>query len=353
MLVGMGGRAVAQLSAEPAASAPVPPQPPARTPALRLGVSEAQEGSPLSADLRQAVETTLRVAGFVVVADPAAPRDAEARVGVVGFSAGVVARGSGTLRIERGGALVDEVTTPPETYLRANFASQVAQRLVEALASSPRWRAFAEGPPQPALPAASPVAPAPPAPPGKSGVLGKGINIEGALVIVQTMGPGGQEAGTGLALIPQFDLGPRWALRVLVTADVTFVSSPGGYADISLTPGIVRRWRRRQDQAWVPYVGGGVKLGSFGAGHALLGLPAVTTSALFIGHHHIDLDGHGHADDPNFEIGQRVAPELWAGVECHPLSWFSIDLAASYAWIRLSGANLHLLRELIGLRLSF
>lgn len=324
-------------------------------PALRLGVTEAQEGGPaeLRAELRQAVEVSLARAGFVVVTDPTAPRDAEARVGAFGFSVSAIARGGGRLRIDRGGGLIAEVSTPPETYLRDHFAPLVAARLVEALPRSPAWRAFADGVPQPALPGATPAAPPPEPPLGKSGAFGKGINVEAALAVVQVVAPGGVEGGVGLALIPQYDLGARWAVRVPIAVDVTFASSPGGYADLSLTPGLVRRWRRHQDQAWVPYLGGGVKLGSFGAGRSLLGLPEVTTSALFIGHHHIDVDGHGHADDPNFEVGLRVAPELWAGLEVHPCSWFSFDLGATYAWIRLSGENLHLLREMIGLRLSF
>ena len=167
------------------------------------------------------------------------------------------------------------------------------------------------------------------------------------------IGPGRTEAGAGVALIPQFDLGPRWAFRIPISVDATFGSSPGGYAGISLTPGLVYRWRRRQDQAWIPYAGGGLKLGTFGAGHALLGLPPIPVAGIFIGHHHLDLDGGGHADDPNFEVGLRVAPEVWAGLEGHPSSWLSVDLGASYAWLRLAGENVHLVRELIGLRLSF
>lgn len=316
-------------------------------------MSEDPDGSfnPLRAELRQAVEGALARAGFVVVVDPAAPPDAEARVSVAAFSAGVVVRGSGMLTVAAGGSVIDQVATEPETYRRGNFARLVADRLVERLAHSTRWLAFTGAGLPPAAPAPPALAAA--ASLGKAGAFGKGINLEAALVAVQALGPGGAEAGAGLAVIPQFDLGPRWAFRVPITVDATFASSPGGFADISLTPGLVHRWRTHQDQTWIPYLGGGLKLGSFGAGHALLGLPSVAVAGVFIGHHHLDLDGGNHADDPDFEVGLRVAPELWAGLEVHPCSWFSVDLGATYAWVRLSGENLHLLREVVGLRLSF
>jgi hypothetical protein len=203
-------------------------------------------------------------------------------------------------------------------------------------------------------PPAAPVPAVPPPPPplGKSGVFGKGINVElVSLGAVQAFSAGGAEGGAGVATTLQLDLGPRWALRLPLSLDVTVGHAHGGFADLSFTPGLLRRWRSSPTQRWVPYAGAGVKLGSFGAGRELLGLPVVTTSALHYNEHAFGFHG-GHADDPNFEVELGVAPELWAGVEYHISRWFSLDIGATYAWIRVSGENVHLVRELFGVRFS-
>jgi hypothetical protein len=44
---------------------------------------------------------------------------------------------------------------------------------------------------------------------------------------------------------------------------------------------------------------------------------------------------------------------VWAGVEAHATSWFSLDLGATYAWIRVAGENVHLFRQFLGVRFSF
>jgi hypothetical protein len=197
---------------------------------------------------------------------------------------------------------------------------------------------------------APPPAPAGPPPLGKSGAFGAGINVELlALGGAQAISTGGAEGGLAVATMLQLDLGVKWALRIPLAFDVTTTGGQhGGFADLSISPGVLHRWRSHADQRWIPYVGGGVKLGGFEAGHELLGQPIVTTAALDFDHHH----GSG-SHDPNVEFRLRAAPEVWVGVEWHSTSWFALDLGATYAWTRIAGENVHLVRELLGVRFSF
>jgi hypothetical protein len=323
------------------------------------------------------VGTSLVRAGVGVITDPRLPHDANLRVSLTMHSAGVVAEGAATLTVEREGALVDQVTAARDVYRRDRAPEAIANKLVEALVHSAMLIAFARNRDAPiadpsaqaafanqgAAPAmsaiAAPVATTPvqahPAalavvPLGKAGAFGKGIHIELLSVgAAQVVSAGGAEGGIGLATAVQFDLGPRWAFRLPIALDVTLAKKPGGFADLSITPGLLHRWRSVADQRWVPYAGGGVKLGSFGAGHELLDLPIVVTSALEIGDHHVG----GGSHDPNFEVRLRAAPEVWGGVEYHTSSWFCLNLGATYSWIRLASANVHLIREMVGIRFSF
>lgn len=234
----------------------------------------------------------------------------------------------------------------------ARALAGVRLSLALAIAGCATTGSSVQRPPQAAAAASVPA----PTPLGKAGAFGKGINVELiAAGAVQAISAGGAEGGLGLATAVQLDIGPRWAFRLPVALDVTFASRPGGFADISITPGLLRRWRSGVDQRWVPYAGGGVKLGSFGAGRRLLDLPIITTSALETTPT-LALDDHhfgGGSHDPNFEVRLRAAPEVWAGVEYHTSRWFCLNLGASYALIRLAGQNLHLVREMLGIRFSF
>jgi hypothetical protein len=349
--------------------APTPVVAPPELRALRVYLpDQASLTDPLEREVTSAFAAALLRAGVGVVADRRIAHDVDARISLGVRSAGVVVEGATALVVDREGILVDQIALPRDVYRGDRFAELVAGKLADAFVRSPQLLAFARAPgprivgPAPVM-AAAPVVPAAvavapvaapsgPAPLGKAGAFGKGLNLELIAVgPVQAFSAGGAEAGIGLATILQVDAGPRWAFRLPIALDVTAGSEHGGFADLSFTPGILYRWRHAADQTWIPYVGGGFKLGSFGAGHELLGQPVVTTTALEIGDHHFHSSSGSH--DPNFEIRLRAAPELWGGIEYHTSSWFSLDLAATYSWIRIAGENVHLVRELLGIRFSF
>lgn len=182
----------------------------------------------------------------------------------------------------------------------------------------------------------------------RSGYFGAGFSLEPlALGPAQAFSGGGAAVGVSFQAAIQVDLGTRWALRLPLelgvggTGDATF-------AELGFTPGVLYRWRDDADQRWVPYLGGGLKLGAAGAGRDLLGLPLVTVQAL-----DIDIDHHhGGESDPNLESRVGAFPELWAGVEWHPNRWFSLNLGGAYTYVRVAGTNVHLLHERVGLRFS-
>jgi hypothetical protein len=190
----------------------------------------------------------------------------------------------------------------------------------------------------------------PSAPLGRSGGFGKGLGLE-----LAGLGPAeswtrfGGAGGITLHAAVQRDLGARWAFRVPLSIDLTFRGGEVAYGAIALTPGAVYRWRSFADQRWIPYVGGGARFASEGVRHDFVGRPLVVTSALHIDEHH---SFGGGADDPNVDSQVSVSPELWAGYEYHPIRWFAGIFGASYAWIRIDGENVHLVRETIALRVT-
>ncbi|WP_208729959.1 hypothetical protein [Corallococcus exercitus] len=144
------------------------------------------------------------------------------------------------------------------------------------------------------------------------------------------------------------DLGARWAFRLPLEVGVGG-SGDSTFSEVGVTPGLLYRWRDDAAQRWVPYFGGGLKLGAAGAGREFLGLPLVTTVQSL----DLDFDDDGDGEsDPNFESRLGVFPEVWAGVEWHPNRWFALNLGAAYTYVRLLGTNVHLLHERVGVRFS-
>lgn len=192
--------------------------------------------------------------------------------------------------------------------------------------------------------AAAPASPLP-----RAGHFGAGFNVEPlALGSVQAHSAGGTAVGVSLQTALQFDLGPRWALRLPLDLGVGG-SRPANFAELGISPGLLYRWRDDADQRWVPYLGAGLRLGAVGAGRRLLGQPLVMTQQL----RSMDWDSDGDgADDPNFESMARASPELWAGVEWRPSRWFALTVSGAYLYTRLMGTGVHVLHERVGLRLS-
>jgi hypothetical protein len=172
--------------------------------------------------------------------------------------------------------------------------------------------------------------------------------------------------GSAFGVAVQIDLGVHWALRLPLVAGL----AGGGDTDhieLDFTPGLVYRFRDHRDQRWVPYLGGGLRLGLTATGRGLLGLPFVADPPAaqardFLDHlgdhhhHHHDhhiFGGSSEQDDPNEAYADDAVPELWLGVEWHPTSWFCLNLAGSYAYDRVEGVGLHVFREMFGTRLTF
>ena len=206
-----------------------------------------------------------------------------------------------------------------------------------------------------------PPAAAPPLPPPgpdlltKSGRFQRGIGVEllgvGAAATWTRFGTGG---GVALTTAMQLDLGTNWALRLPLSIDSTVRNADIAYVGLAFSPGLVHRWRTRDDQRWIPYAGAGLRLASSGVRRDFIGLPlvATTSSALSIGEHHHDGLDFGHHDDPNVDTHGSIAPELWAGAEWHVSRWVALIFGGTYAWIRFDGENVHLVRGTIAVRLT-
>ncbi|RKG85512.1 hypothetical protein D7W82_19320 [Corallococcus sp. CA049B] len=181
----------------------------------------------------------------------------------------------------------------------------------------------------------------------RSGYFGAGVNLEPlSLGPVQAFSGGRVAVGISLQAALQVDLGSRWAFRLPLEVGVGG-SGDSTFSELGVTPGLLYRWRSDADQRWVPYLGGGLKLGAAGAGREFLGLPLVTTVQS------LDFDDDdGDSDDPNFESRLGAFPEVWAGVEWHPNRWFSLNVQAAYTYVRVLGTNVHLLHERVGVRFS-
>jgi hypothetical protein len=182
----------------------------------------------------------------------------------------------------------------------------------------------------------------------RAGYFGAGFNLEPlSLGAAQAFSGGGATVGVSLQTAIQLDAGPRWAFRLPLELGGGGAGT-SSFAELGLTPGLLHRWRDDADQEWVPYLGGGFKLGVQVASRQLLGLPPITQALdIHLHHHH-----SGSSEDADNEGRLGAFPEVWGGVEWHPSRWFSLNLAGAYTYVRLGGQNLNLLHERIGLRFS-
>jgi hypothetical protein len=181
----------------------------------------------------------------------------------------------------------------------------------------------------------------------KAGLFHQGIAIE-LLDIggIQAITSHGSASGVDGGIVLQWDLGPRWAIRVPIELGVGGFARGEGYGELLAIPGVVYRFRSYDDQRWVPYLGGGVRFGAVGIGNALVGQPLVVACC----HDWGDSDGH---HDPNIQSSTAWGTELWAGVEWNRTSWFSLQLAGALGYERILATAVVVLRETLGLRFSF
>jgi hypothetical protein len=124
-----------------------------------LRVRVRREAPPLDQEVGAALETELARAGAAVSVDDRTPFDAEVKVSLDLRSVGPVVEGVAAASVERGGTLIDRVSTALDVYRRDRFPALVAQQLAEALARSPRVAALTGAPARALAPAApSPIA---------------------------------------------------------------------------------------------------------------------------------------------------------------------------------------------------
>jgi hypothetical protein len=205
-----------------------------------------------------------------------------------------------------------------------------------------------------AQPAASPYI-YPPPPLGRSGILGGGLSVEPLdLGMIQAITSNGSAIGLDVGVLGQLDLGTRWALRLPIELGAGGFGHGAGYAELAFIPGALYRFRNTRDQTWVPYVGGGVRLGFVGIGRTLVGKPLLAACC----HDWGDGDGWGGGghSDPNTEntstVSGGLSLEVWGGYELHLSRWCSIQLAGALGYERLYETTVIILRETVGLRLS-
>jgi hypothetical protein len=189
--------------------------------------------------------------------------------------------------------------------------------------------------------------------PPKEGLFAAGIGVVPvALGPVQAFSSGGHAFGLRLAAGAQIDLGPRWALRVPVVVAGASGGSLSDYAEISVVPGVIYRFRDRADAGFTPYVGGGVKLGGFGADRPLLGKPVVATLRPSVSKNDL-FDEHHHSSDPNFDAEASVGAEVWIGGSWHASRLVSLDFDLTGELVPVDGALIAVVAETAALRFTF
>ena len=338
------------------------------SPAL-VGVRVRVRRSPaeLDQEVGAALETELARAGFAVLTDDRAPRDADVGVTLDLRDAGPVIEGIATAAVERDGVLIDRVSSALDVYRRDRFAGLVARQLAEALARSPRVVALGGGAPPPAGAPAPDAAPAPAAPPqtlatstavapsralGRSGRFGVGFSLELQIGVAQVFAPGGSPTGVWLGLAAQVDMGPHAAFRLPLQV-VAAGSGENGFAEVAFTPTYVYRFRHENEQTIVPYVGVGVKLAFVEGGRTLLGRPLTGMASPDACSRRHSLGGSTTTD-----CSFALSPEPVAGIEWHATRLFALDIAASYSFARLTSSGsgvawINLLSIFVAPRLSF
>ena len=192
----------------------------------------------------------------------------------------------------------------------------------------------------------------------KSGALQRGVSADLLeLGPVEVHSAGGTGTGVRLAMGGEYELDAHWAVRVPLVIAVTGSGSAHehGFAELDVVPGMVYRFRSSGLETWIPYLGGGLKLGAWGADRPLVGQPLVVARRvmhdvgdLFDDHHH-GADGGG---DPNFDAKAGGGFELWAGAELHAASWLTVRFGVALGLVRVDRTLIETLAETITLRVS-
>jgi len=197
---------------------------------------------------------------------------------------------------------------------------------------------------------------APPEPVGKVGYLHGGLSVDlldvGAM---QAFTSHGHASGVTLGVMGQIDLGARWALRMPIEISAGGFGDGRGYGELVVVPGAVYRFRSVRDQAWSPYVGGGLRFGFVGIGKRLTGEPLTLACCHDWGGHGGFGGSSGHADPYVHNTGTWAGDpsvEAWGGIEWAPARWMSFQLAGALVYEHIAGVTVIVLRETLGLRVS-
>lgn len=188
----------------------------------------------------------------------------------------------------------------------------------------------------------------------KEGLFHGGISLElldvGAF---QAITSHGSASGADVGIAMQIDLGRRWALKIPI--EFGFGGSKDGahYGELAIIPGAIYRFRDRDGQRWVPYVGGGLRLGVVSIGKTLLGKPLDPVNVACCHDWHSDHGGGSSHSDPYMEDAGTTSPELWAGVAWNRTRWFSLQLAVALGYERVSATSVVVARETLGARFTF
>lgn len=187
------------------------------------------------------------------------------------------------------------------------------------------------------------------APLQRSGLFHQGISVEPLnLGALQAITSHGKVSGIDLGVALHYDLGPNWSLHMLIELGEGGFGGGDGYGEAAIVPGVMYRFRSHEDQRWVPYLGGGLRVGYVGVGRTLVGLPLVIACC----HDWGEDPNHTGKGDPNIEDGSASGGELWAGIEWDRTRWFSLQLAGAAAYERVAATSILVLRETFGIRLS-
>jgi len=193
----------------------------------------------------------------------------------------------------------------------------------------------------------------------KEGLIHGGVSLELLnLGAVQAFTSHGSAKGVDMGVALQIELGPHLAFKLPIEFGYGGSVNGAHYGELAIVPGVLYRFRDRNDQTWVPYVGGGFRFGVVSIGKTLVGEP-LDPVAVACCH---DLDwGHssssGHASDPYMEDASTtsggMSPELWAGFAWNGTRWFSVQFAGALGYERLLGTSVIVARETIGARITF
>jgi hypothetical protein len=187
----------------------------------------------------------------------------------------------------------------------------------------------------------------------RAGGLGDGISVDPVeLGASEAFARGGSAVGVRAAIGVQLDLDARWAVRMPIVLGGAFSGDRASYSELDIVPGVVYRFRSDADQRWVPYLGGGIKLGAWGAHRALIDKPLAAPPVVTLRDWDDDHDWHGDGDDPDFPTRMGVGAELWAGAEWRPRRWFALSPELTYAVVRVEGVAVHAVSESMTVRFT-